>query len=237
MYLLRKPTTRRIISQVADDTETLRSSHTSRAGTDVDSVSRSSSRPTARDQNFALDGGVTNSLVYRWAEQQRVAPRSSLQTNFQSDIAHDVHVPRPLTDECFNSSDTEVFNLRAPYLEKPPQRSRHLSMPNSPSTLEQRAHNKSGKFNQGYLSPSPIISRQWNSDSQITPQSNRSPSSPYGKLSTLFTRSLVHLKALAQGSSSNFPTSPTMSREEINRESDLTPSIDLTTMGMPSWCH
>lgn len=220
------------MSKVAYDTETLRSSRGSRAGTDVGSVSRSSSHPAFSDRVFDFDESVANSPVYRRAQQQRVVPKLSLQTHFQSNMSRATH--SPLTDEGYISNHTETSNLAVPSLGALPQKPRHLSMPNSPSTPVLPGHSRSISSSQSPSMSSPSIARQWQFDSQTLTQSTRPSGSIYEKLSAFLgrinTRSRVNLVALAQGGSPNSATSPTMSRGKRNLEADLSPSIDLTTM-------
>ena len=224
MQLLEQPASVQIMNRVADDAETLRSVRGSRAGTDVESVSGSSINPALRDRVFGFDQTVADSPAYCRVQQQRTVPQLSLQTHFQPGT------PRfsrsPLTDEGYVSSHTEVPSLISPKFGAS-QRPRGFSMPDNQSTPILPGHSRSVSYNQRPSRPSPNISRQWQSDSQVPPQKPRSPGE---KLSAFFSSSRDKLKAFAQGSSPSSATSPTMSRERRTIEGDSSPSINLTTL-------
>lgn len=193
------------MSKVADDTETLRSAHSSRAGTDVDSLSRSSSRPTYQDRMSDFGGSITGSLAYRPpSQQQRVLPETSpLQTGFQSHFSHEIH--EGINEVTYDKNQTRTGYSSLPSSNPPTEIPGHLSSSNSPSKPIQR---RSKTYNQLHSTPALVVPPQWNSDYQKSPKSNRPPrppKSPYGKMSALFNRSRVHLKTLGRGGS---PTSP-----------------------------
>lgn len=224
MQLLKQPANIQIMTRVADDAETLRSVRGSRAGTDVESVSGSSINTALRDRVFGFDQTVADSPASRRVQQQRVVPQLSLQTQFQPGT------PRlsrsPLTDEGYVSGHTEGPSLSVPKFGAP-QRPRGFSMPDNNSTPILPGHSRSVSYNQRPSRPSPSISRQWQSDSQVLPQKPRSPGE---KLSALFSSSRDKLKALTQSSSPSSATSPTMSRGRRTIEGDSSPSINLTTL-------
>lgn len=218
------------MSKVADDTETLRSAHSSRAGTDVDSLSRSSSRPTYQDRISNFGGSITGSLAYHLpSQQQRVFPEMSpLQTGFLPHLSHEIH--EAINEVPYDKNQTRTGNSILPSSNPPIEIPGHLSSSNSPSKPIQR---RSKTYDQLHSTPVLVIPPQSNSGYQKSSKSDRPPRpprSPYGKMSTLFNRSRVHLKSLARGGSPASPTSSAISREDISLAADLTPSIDLTTM-------
>ncbi|KAJ5092286.1 hypothetical protein NUU61_007156 [Penicillium alfredii] len=208
--LLRRATTRQIIRQVADDTQTLLSSR-SRTASRAGSMSQSSG-PAFSERAFDFDRALAGTSVYR-AQQQRIVP------TVLSPESHSIassHAPSLFTDVGYNSSRTGTLNLNTSSLEVPAQQQGYLALPSSPSAPPPQR-------------PDGSTVRRWHTESAASSRTARSSPSTRERISSFLGR-------MNSRSRSNFqPSSPAGGRgRRRDEETDINTSIDLTSTDVAS---
>lgn len=231
--LLRRATTRQIIGKVADDTATLRSGRLSRAATDTDVISQSSSRRAFSDRIFDFDATIMDSPVYQRALQQWTTPSLPLETQQSQSPSRQPSISvtqSSFTDEGYSSYRSGEHNSTALSPDMAQQQESFLALPTGPSAP---LHSRSVSHTQVPLRQNVGSIRRIVSDSKALTRGQSSGSklerfsSFLGRINTTSRRSL----RVSTVGTQNSPISPnTQGRGQRLRPSFHT-SIDLTKDG------
>ncbi|KAJ5261352.1 hypothetical protein N7478_011947 [Penicillium angulare] len=232
--LLRRATTRQLIEKVASDAATLRSVGLSRAPSEVDDMSESSSRVALSNRTLDFNETLIHTPVYQRALSQW--PASTVNLDREPSISPrqpEISITQsPSVDEGYDSFHSGSAGWSPPPVPGFGQPFNLLPIPNTPPIP---THSRSFSQTQIPQRPSPVGIRRNASDSKVLPQ--RQPSSSWknkisNSLGRINTKSRMSLRSTSAKSPSSAVSPNT--RERWHRfRSNLLTSIDIARSSSP----